>query len=327
MSADGASAAIAAARAAKARSPHRSRAVLVGERLAASPAASPSSVRAPGYSVRISARARGVMRHREWRGGRGSGRRSPPANGRRLRHGRARRGGRRESATQLFAVVRDGAELAVEALVLRLRAARTCARDWRASDPAGRSERRSRRRQRPGRPSFRESASKRPMSPRRMASGRCAASRAQAIGERQRLRVGLHAFGAADILVAGLEPLRRALVVAAEDEALIGVAARAGVSLQVLEADGDGEIGTERQPLALRPLGHEHSSADVLAGGFEERVGGVQDGDVDEASRRRIRRGRGDGWRARRHQHARPSPRLSSGRGVARDRDAITVSG
>ncbi len=102
-------------------------------------------------------------------------------------------------------------------------------------------------------------------------------------GERQRLGVGGHAIGRADILVAGLKALRRALVVAAEDEALIGVARRPGAALQMREADGDGEVGTKRQALALRPFGHEHPSADVLARRLQKRVGRMQHRHVDEA--------------------------------------------
>ena len=49
------------------------------------------------------------------------------------------------------------------------------------------------------------------------------------------------------------------------------------------QADGDGEVGAKRQPLALRPLRHEHASADVLARRLQERVGRMQHRHVDEA--------------------------------------------
>ena len=145
-------------------------------------------------------------------------------------------------------------------------------------------ERRSRRRHGSGRPSALEKRGE-------------DADVAEAHGERRRPRPSRRAATAsasasasaatrsvaADILVAGLQPLRRARVVAAEDQAFIGVALGARAAPQVLEADGDGEIGPQRQPLAGAPFGDEHSSADVLAGGLQERVGGMQHGQLDPA--------------------------------------------
>jgi hypothetical protein len=85
----------------------------------------------------------------------------------------------------------------------------------------------------------------------------------------------------ADILAAGLPPLRRAGIVAAKDEPFIGVATCARSVPQVLQTDGNGEIGPERQPLAGRSLGDEHPSADVLARRLEERVGRMQHRQLD----------------------------------------------
>ena len=101
--------------------------------------------------------------------------------------------------------------------------------------------------------------------------------------KRQRLGVGAQTIRAADILVARLQPLRRALVVAAEDEAAIGIARRPVAALKVREADGDGEVGAERQPLALRSLRHEHAAADVLARRLQKRIGRMQHRHIDEA--------------------------------------------
>ena len=90
----------------------------------------------------------------------------------------------------------------------------------------------------------------------------------------------------------------------------------AGVRSQVLEADGDGEVGPERQPLALRPFGHEHSSADVLARGFEERVGRVEHGHVDEARPGGVVEGaEAGGERGRSISAAQPYPLPLAGRG------------
>src|SRR5262249_4205869 len=106
-------------------------------------------------------------------------------------------------------------------------------------------------------------------------------------GERDRLRVGPRTgrrrVHAADILVAGLEPLRRTRVVPAEAEALVGIARRTRAARDMGEADGNGEVGAERESLALRPLGHEHAATDVLARRLEERVGRMEHGHVDEA--------------------------------------------
>ena len=122
--------------------------------------------------------------------------------------------------------------------------------------------------------------------------------------ERQRFRIRLHPVAVADILVARLQPLRRALVVAAEDQPLIGVAGRAGFLGEMHQADGDGEIRPQRQPLALRPFGHEHPPADILARRLQERIGRMQHGHLDEARAGRIVE-RTQAGGERRHQRSR----------------------
>ena len=84
-------------------------------------------------------------------------------------------------------------------------------------------------------------------------------------------------------IVCALAMLSRTLVMTAEDETLIGVAKRPRAASQMLQANGNGEVGTQRQPLARRPFGDEHSSADVLARRLQERIGRMQHRQLDEA--------------------------------------------
>ena len=190
-------------------------------------AAAPSSEESARYSVSVSA-ARAATRHREWRGDRETARRFPPASAPRPRAWpcASRRSSR--SASKPVAVVGERAKFWVEPPVLGL-ARRGHPREIGlhqlgqaagAAEPpppaAGQAERPQ---QRVEEPDIAEADGERPLRDFARAGDR----------ERQRLRIGRHAVGGAEILVAGLQPLRRALVVAAEDEALIGVARRAGV--------------------------------------------------------------------------------------------------
>ena len=123
--------------------------------------------------------------------------------------------------------------------------------------------------------------------------GRCrrAAPRAAAAGdlarrsdrERQRLRVGGDAIGARRY------PRSRSPAAPASPGRGGGRpgphrrSAPARAASPCAQADGDGEIRPERQPLALRPLGHEHPAADVLARRLQERIGRMQHRHLDEA--------------------------------------------
>lgn len=51
----------------------------------------------------------------------------------------------------------------------------------------------------------------------------------------------------------------------------------------MVEADRNGEFGTQAKRLAGLAFGQEDTAAQVLAGHVEERIGRLQHGDVDKA--------------------------------------------
>jgi hypothetical protein len=122
--------------------------------------------------------------------------------------------------------------------------------------------------------------------------------------------VGGGRVAVAEILDAGLEEFVAAFAALPKDLAEIGVAARRlGLRAYVIEADGDGEFGTQAERLAGLALGEENAAAQILAGHVEERVGRLDDGHVDgdsSALGEQVEHGGGDGWVAGRHSL--PSP-------------------
>ena len=53
----------------------------------------------------------------------------------------------------------------------------------------------------------------------------------------------------------------------------------------MVEADGDGEFGTQAERFAGLAFGEENAAAKVFAGHVEERIGRLDDGHVDGARR------------------------------------------
>ncbi len=98
-----------------------------------------------------------------------------------------------------------------------------------------------------------------------------------------RARVGHRGVRLAQILDAGLEELVAALAPLAEHLAEIGVAARrAGLAGDVVEADGNGELGPQAQARARLAFGEEDAPPQILARHVEKRIGRLDHRHVDQ---------------------------------------------
>src|SRR5690606_23515703 len=87
----------------------------------------------------------------------------------------------------------------------------------------------------------------------------------------------------AKILDAGLEELRRAVALLAEDFAKVSIAARRScLAGDVVEANRDREFRTQAQRLAGLTFGQEYAATKVLAGHVEKWIGRLQHADLGQ---------------------------------------------